>query len=197
MSRGLRQLLLFALACPGAPPACTLRPCNPSITAGGGYQVDLIDVYDAKSRFYFRSGVSGSYYGSMGSCVGVDGLAPNLSLRFEAKGETSNPNHNCNYVVADLSNPPAGLTIVGPGTDPIGLSQSNGNEGLFVLADVTTAQCAGTLLLKLTDGGATGGVYSTPVDGMYPAALLYRLFLPSRGPCKPCQDTFSAQVTKI
>jgi hypothetical protein len=39
-------------------------------------------------------------------------------------------------------------------------------------------------------------MFSVPVDGDYPPAVIYRLFVPSTGSCQACDDNFAASVAK-
>jgi hypothetical protein len=175
---------------------CSTRLCDSDMPTSGQLTVSAIDVYGPGGRFASRPGDGASNPKAQMSCAGIDGIAAGTSLGLTIKGQASDRNHTCNLVVADLTAPPTGLSVTGPSTNPTAMAMATGTEGLYVLAEVKTATCGGTLLLELFEGGGAGGLLSQPKDGDYPPAIIYRLFLPSSGTCQPCQDNFSASVSK-
>ncbi len=175
---------------------CSEPLCEPALSPKETYSVHLIDDYTSASRFTY-SGVTGDRYpGSVGSCQAIDGFEIGASFTLRGHGEQSYRNNLCEYVTADFENPPAGLTIVGPSTNALALNRAMATEGLYAVADVKTSSCEGAILVELFNGGSAGGFFSTPVDGDRPPAVIYRLFVPSTGPCQICDDNFAASVAK-
>jgi hypothetical protein len=174
---------------------CSEPPCDSALSPNATYSVHLIDDYTSASRFRY-SVVNGDSYPGAGRCQAIDGFQVGAAFTLHGNGEESARNNICEYVTADLEGAPTGVTVVGPGTDALALNRTAGTEGLYAVADVKTSDCAASILLKLYGGGAAGGMFSTPVDGDYPPAVIYRLFVPSSGSCQVCDDNFAASVAK-
>jgi hypothetical protein len=89
------------------------------------------------------------------------------------------------------------LTLAGPSTDGNAINQIRGTGAFMYAAEsVTAGQCEGALMFGLFDSGGPGGIYTQPLAGNLPPAVLYTLFLPSGGTCQACDDNFAIQLTK-
>ncbi len=161
------------------------------------YSVRVLDVYNAQSKFKYVSGGDG-YALSSGSCSAIDGIGPGASLEVQATGQASGRNDTCYFVTAELTSAPPELTLSGPSADGNALLQVRGSSAfMYALENVSIAAgCSGSLVLEFFAGGGAGGIYAQPVQGNLPTALLYRLFLPTDGSCKPCDDNFVIQLAK-
>lgn len=75
---------------------------------------------------------------------------------------------------------------------------------LRVSKEVTVAGCHGGYGLAIYDGKvstagvATSEIFSPPVPGEFPPAILYRVFVPAAGSsCTACQDNFVVHLSGI
>jgi hypothetical protein len=154
---------------------CEVHPCNPAIVANGArYDVGIVDIFMAPPL----SGEAVSYYGSTGSCAGLDGIVPGSSLSFQTVGAVYNFNDTCRSVWAELLTGPDQLTPLPAWSDPLaGKSGIGGTWFMEAFAEVTTTDCSATVVFAFLDNGH-----------------LYRLLLPSGGSCPICDDNFTIRL---
>ena len=82
-------------------------------------------------------------------------------------------------------------------SDPLVSAQVARDQSIIYSAEnVSVNGCEGAYAFALISGSAPGGIFSTPVPGMRPPTILYRLFLPSSSTCQLCFDSFVVQLTK-
>jgi hypothetical protein len=188
----LMRLALLGVVANG----CSESLCNPALSPSGTYSLQLLAPYSSGGPFTFSAGSGDHDPSSQGSCQGFDGLAAGTTLVLRGSGESDAVNDMCNDVTTSLENPPAALTVVGPTSDQQTLYRAKGSDGLYFIAEVKVGACEGTLLIKLYAGGAPGGLFSAPVNGEAPPAIVYRLFVPTsaQGSCQVCDDNFAASV---
>lgn len=187
---------VVALGSLAGAPGCGEKLCDPELSTSGSYTIHLIDAYTAGGPFQYSIALGDSDPESSGSCQGIDGLQPNASFTLRGNGEASERHDLCEYVTAAFGTTPNALTIVRPTTNMQAIHQAMGTDDLYAIADVKVGTCSGTIVVELFSTAATGGIFSTPVDGALPPAVVYRLFLPSTGPCQACDDNFAASVTR-
>jgi hypothetical protein len=178
---------------------CEPRRCLEAADPYGRYDVSVVDLYNSQSRFHYVTGQGWSYYMSQGSCGAFDGVMPGASLQLQGTGEVANTSQTCKFVTAKLSSAPAAVTLLGPSSDAGANLVARGSDNfLHAIEDVTVGTCSGVAVVELFAGGAPGGVYSAPIEGAFPPAILYRLFLPSTvsSSCSPCDDNLVIQLSK-
>jgi hypothetical protein len=182
---------------------CDPQRCWEAADPSARYAVDLVDLYNAQSRFKYFPAEGDSYVASGGSCAGIDGVAPGASLQLQATGETDDRSKSCRVVTANLTAAPAALTLSGSSSNAAAMQDVLGRAGfMYALEDVVVAGCSGTLVLKLFHSLGAGDLYAAPVDGQPPTVILYRLFLPApmstpaSAGCSPCDDNFVVKVSK-
>lgn len=194
---GFNVVVSILLVSPAFLAGCGGGLCNENIDQHGRYQIDAVDVYNQQSKFIFN-GARAAYYMSTGACSGVDGIDTGALLELQATGSVSDGTKDCQYVTANVTSAPQQITLQGPSSDPYATADARyGDTFMYAVENVAVAGCTGVMVLNLFGGGAEGGLFSTPVEGDFPPAILYRLFLPSTGVCQPCDDNFVIQLTKL
>ena len=86
---------------------------------------------------------------------------------------------------------------VSDSTDPLVSAQVEHDQSIIYSAEnVSVNGCDGAYAFALISGSAPGGIFSTPVPGMRPPTILYRLFLPTSNACQLCFDSFVVQLAR-
>ena len=138
----------------------TTAPCDPGVDQAGRYKVDVVERYDEQSQF--------TYSTAMGKASGLD--AGPLHDRPHGARASSSPRHRAlraalEYpsVTADVSPPPAELSVVGAATNIAVTETLKGNgSALFFMGDVTSAG-VGTLGLAVLPGYRQADFFTRPL----------------------------------
>lgn len=182
---------------------CQTPPlCNPNIVPGGRYQADLIERYDENSQYKYTNEIGLAPGDTSGSCAGPDGIGPGTSLVFQGTAVLVRM-HTCAGVAADLSPPPAEITVTGPASNQDMTVEGSAALGMLAFTqNVTFGQCAGTLGLAVFPGAGTHSddVFVAPSPGSYPHAVLFKMFAPldhADTTCPTCYDDFVIHLSKV
>jgi hypothetical protein len=175
--------------------ACEKR-CMEVVDPGARYSAKVFDVYDSNSKFrQFQGTDAGTMYDTR--CSSLDGIVVGSTLQLQATGQVSNRNDVCYLVTAQITSAPAELSLTGSSSDSNARNQVSGRDSfMYAMETATLDGCAGVFVVELFNGGNPAGIYATPVEGDFPPALLYDMFLPSTSTCQPCDDLFVTQLTK-
>jgi hypothetical protein len=177
---------------------CQSRLCAPEglNTSGEVLSATIVEPYTPNGDFiYDPQVVLGS--GPTAPCPGNDGLVQGAAVEFRTAGTVDNGTKTCQLITAKTIALPAPITAVSDDTDPLTNAQVSHDQAIIYSAEnVSVNGCAGAYAFALISGDATGGIFSTPVAGTRPPAVLYRLFLPSTSACQLCFDTFVVQLTQ-
>ncbi len=172
------------------------KRCEGAADPHARYNVTVLDFCRAQGQFKC-AGVGGSSPRSTGTCSSWDGMGIGALLEIQASGQSSRSDGTCYDVTAEVTSAPSQLTLAGPSTDGNAINQIRGTGAFMYAAEsVTAGQCEGALMFGLFDSGGPGGIYTQPLAGNLPPAVLYTLFLPSGGTCQACDDNFAIQLTK-
>ena len=180
---------------------CTTQPCRSGPQASGRYRVTVHDPYTEQGQFTWDSVLSRRV--ATNRCGGPFGAGTGAELEFRTTGTfVKNDNGSCTLVTAEMTATSAGATVLGPSEDIFALLQVQGINAYFYAAqEVEVDGCRGTLAFEVIRGRAPDGLFSAPVPGQYPPAVLYRLFVPENadaGPtCSLCDDAFVAELERL
>lgn len=180
---------------------CQTPLCNPSVGSSGRYQADVIERYDEQSQFTYANDIGVKPGGTSGACTGPDGIGPGTTLVFTATGTFDRP-HSCSGVNADLTPPPAELTLTGPASNGGVQAEMAGFGTLVFTRDVSFGQCTGTLGLAVLPGRSSkpDDIFLAPTPGDYPHAVLFKMFAPldpSDAACPSCYDDFVISFSRL
>jgi len=175
---------------------CKDRLCEPEVNSGGHYRADILDRYDAQSRFAFEAnnGLHISQIDSRLSCAGLDGIQPGGAVELQGVGESTDHARACSLVAANLVHAPEPTIIVAPAATSVG---HGAPVFMYAVEDVSIGSCAGVLDIEML---GSGDVFAVPVEGQFPKAVLYRAFFPAPSApvsCGSCEDNFVVQFTKL
>ena len=177
---------------------CVSRLCAPEglSTSGEVLSATIVEPYTPSGDFtYNQQLVLGS--GPPAPCPGDDGLVQGASVKFRTAGTVENGPKTCELISAKTLAVPAPITAVSDNTDPLTNAQVARDQSIIYSAEnISVNGCDGAYAFAIIAGGSPGGIFSTPVPGMLPPALLYRLFLPSSSACQVCFDSFVVQLAK-
>lgn len=177
---------------------CTTRLCAPEGLSSSGevLSATIVEPYTATGDFtYDQQIVLGN--GPTAPCPGNDGLVQGASVEFRTAGMVDNGTKTCQLIRAQTIAVPAPITAVSDDTDPLTNAQVEHDQSIIYSAEqVSVNGCDGAYDFAILSGDSPGGIFSTPVAGMRPPAVLYRLFLPSTSACQLCFDTFVIQLAK-
>jgi hypothetical protein len=186
---------------------CQDRLCQDvGIANGASYRVDIAERYDEASRFTFDETHVWTGANPV-SCAGLDGLVAGTALELRVAGTVGNGVGTCRIVNANLVSGPPEIAS-GDGSamvEEIAAAANATFDAVVVRAtkEVTVAGCHGGYALAIYDGKVSRGgvatpeIFSPPVPGELPSAILYRLFLPAAGSsCTSCQDNFVVQFSR-
>jgi hypothetical protein len=180
---------------------CQAPLCFPSVGPSGRYQADVVERYDEQSQFRYTNEIGVKPGGTSGTCTGPDGVGPGASLVFTGTGTFDRP-HSCSGITADLTLPPAEITIIGPATNG-GVQADMAAYGTLVFTrNVSFGQCTGTLGLAVLPGAGSkpDDIFLAPTPGGYPHAVLFKMFAPlnpSDTACPSCYDDFVIALSKL
>lgn len=195
----MKQVLMrgFTLALVFTGLSCGTRPCLDAVGADATYDVQVVAPYVEGGAFTFTLN-GDSYAATVGSCSSSDGIGAGADLRFKGIGTMSNTAKTCEMVTAQAVSLPAPVSMISVSTNASALSQARGsNAFMYAVQDATIGSCVGTLVFGFYSGGGPGGVFGAPVEGKYPPAVFYRLFLPATDGCQPCNDNFVVRLSKV
>ena len=132
----------------------------------------------------------------METCAGSDGLGAGSVLEVQAKGTVSNP--GCKVVAADIAGAPTQISLLGPPETQQGVIvvKAGGTGFMIAGARASTPAGEGDLVLDFRTGGASGGIFATPVPGDLPPVVLQRTFYPKQDPLPRCLDQFVIHLVK-
>ena len=184
-------LATAGLVLAGAGAGCRVHMCDDEISPSGRYQATIVEAYDAQTTFAGNPPTS-----TMETCAASDGLGAGMTLEVQATGTVMTS--GCKVVAADITGPPAPVSLLGPpATQPGRTRVSSGGAGFMIAgASVTTPVGDGDLVLDFLFGGASGGIFATPVSGALPPVVLQRTFFPAQDPSPRCLDQFVVHLVK-
>jgi hypothetical protein len=195
---GLIPILLATLSWTGCDGP---TPCVPGVDQTGRYKVDVVERYDEQSQFTYSTMIGLHPGWTQGRCMGADGIGAGASIILRGTGLFGRRSGSCDSVTADLSPPPAELSVVGAATDLAVTETLKGNgSALFFMGDVTFGGCAGTLGLAVLPGYRQADFFTPPVAGDYPPAVLFKVFVPadpSNVACPSCYEDLVIGVSKL
>jgi len=177
---------------------CASRLCAPEglTTSGEVLSATIVEPYTPNGDFTYDPQVVHGF-GSTTPCPGNDGLVQGASVEFRTAGTVDNGTKNCQLIEAKTIAVPAPITAVSDSTDPLVSAQVARDQSIIYSAEnVSVNGCDGPYAFALISGSAPGGIFSTPVPGMRPPVILYRLFLPTSNACQLCFDSFVVQLAK-
>ena len=91
--------------------------CVSGVDQAGRYKIDVVERYDEQSRFAYDPMIGILRPGwTQGRCMAADGIGAGASVVLAGTGVFERRAGSCNSVTADLSPPPAGITVAGPAT---------------------------------------------------------------------------------
>ena len=179
---------------------CSTDPCS-ALQGSGRYRVTLHELYTEQGPFTWDSLLSEQ--STPDRCGGPFGAGTGAELEFRTTGTfVKHDNGSCTLVAAELTANSAGAVVLGPSSNTFARLQVESLNAYFFAADeVDVDGCRGTLAFKVIPGRAPDGLFSAPLPGQYPPAVLYRLFVPESGDAAPtcalCDDAFVAQLEKL
>ncbi len=177
---------------------CASRLCAPEglTTSGEVLSATIVEPYTPNGDFTYDPQVVYGF-GLTSPCPGNDGLVQGASVEFRTAGTVDNGTKNCQLIEAKTIAVPAPIIAVSDSTDPSVSAQVARDQSIIYSAEnVSVNGCDGAYAFALISGGAPSGIFSTPVPGMRPPTILYRLFLPTSSACQLCFDSFVVQLAK-
>lgn len=164
--------------------------CNDEASQSGHYQVTVVEAYDATTTFKGTTLAS-----TRPTCPTSDGLL--AGARLEVQGKDTVARGGCKSVVGDIVSTPPEITLQGPPVSQLGTAEAKDGTDIMVAgAHVTMPAGEGDLVLDLRAGGASGGIFGTPVPGNLPPVILLRTFYPAADPFQRCYDEFVVQMVR-
>ena len=179
---------------------CAPHPCS-ALQGSGRYRVTLHEPYTEQGPFTYMSTLS-KHVGET-RCSGPFGAGTGAQLEFRTTGTfAKHDNGTCTLVTAELTATSAGAVVLGPSSNAFALLQVHALNAYFFGAHLVEVDgCRGTLAFEVLPGLAPDGLFSAPVPGQYPPAVLYRLFVPESGDAGPtcaiCDDAFVAELERV
>ena len=133
---------------------------------------------------------------TMETCSGSDGIGAGTVFEVQANGTVTNP--ACKVVSADVIGVPSQLSLLGqPETQPgVTVVKAGGTGFMIAGARVSTPTGEGDIVLDFRFGGASGGIFATPVPTDLPPVVLQRTFYPAQDPSVRCLDQFVIHLVK-
>jgi hypothetical protein len=179
---------------------CSTPPCKSGPQASGRYRVTVNEPYTEQSQFTYNPSLT--RHTVPDRCGGPFGAGAGAQLEFRTTGTFVKRDDDCTLVAADLTATSADAVLLGPSSDSSALLQvQQTNAYFFGAEEVETGGCRGTLAFEVIAGRAPDGLFSAPVPGQYPPAVLYRLFEPELNDAAPtclfCDDAFVAQLEEL
>ena len=179
---------------------CSTPPCKSGPQASGRYRVTVNEPYTEQSQFTFDINLTRQTVPNR--CGGSFGTGAGAQLEFRTIGTLVKRDNDCTLVAADLTATSGDAMVLGPSSDSSALlAVQQTNAYFFAANEVETAGCRGTLAFEVIAGRAPDGLFSAPVPGQYPPAVLYRLFQPEQNDAAPtclfCDDAFVAQLEEL
>jgi len=179
---------------------CSTPPCKSGPQASGRYRVTVNEPYTEQGPFTFNPSLTRQTVPDR--CGGPFGAGTGAQLEFRTTGTFVKRDDDCTLVAADLTATSAGAVVLGPSSNSSALLQVQQTNAYFFGADeVETDGCRGTLAFEVIAGRAPDGLFSAPVPGQYPPAVLYRLFEPEQNDAAPaclfCDDAFVAELERL
>jgi hypothetical protein len=179
---------------------CSTPPCKSGPQASGRYRVTVNEPYTEQSQFTFDSNLTRQTVPNR--CAGPFGAGAGAQLEFRTIGTIVKRDDECTLVAADLTATSGDAVVLGRSSDSSGLLEVQQTNAYFFAADkVETGGCRGIVAFEVIAGRAPDGLFSAPVPGQYPPAVLYRLFAPEQNDAAPtclfCDDAFVAQLEEL
>jgi hypothetical protein len=178
---------------------CTMSPCSSGPQPSGRYRVTAHEPYDEQSQFRFSTALTRSF--ASARCGGPFGAGVGSQIEFRTTGAVDDGNY-CTVATAELTATSSTDTVLLglPDNDVVYLQTRSDDAFFFAVEEVQIGTCRGSLGFEVLRGNAPDGLFSTPVPGQYPPAVLYRLFFPDPAMdtnCVMCDDAFVAEIEPL